>query len=90
MVQNLPVKQETWIPSLGREDSLEKKMATRSSILAQEIPWTEEPGGLQSKGSQRIGHNLVTKQQQQQLQSNPIVSFKSFLNIKKKKIWESI
>ena len=54
MVKNLPVKQETWIPSLGREDSLEKGMATHSSILAWRIPWTEEPGGLQSIGLQRV------------------------------------
>ena len=45
--------QETYVPSLGREDPLEKEMATHSSILAWEIPWTEEPGGLQSTGSQR-------------------------------------
>ena len=56
--------QETWIWSLGQEDTLEKEMATHSSILAWEIPWTEEPGRLQSIGSQRVGHNLVTKQQQ--------------------------
>ena len=59
--------QETWVQSLGREDSLEKGMATHSSILAWEIPWTEEPGGLQSMGSQRVGNNLAMKQQQQQL-----------------------
>ena len=57
--------QETWVWSLGREDPLEKEMAIHSSILAWEIPWTEEPGGLQSMGSQRVGHNLATKQQQQ-------------------------
>ena len=56
--------QETWIWALGREDPLEKGMATQSSILAWGIPWTEEPGGLQSMGSQRIGHNLANKQQQ--------------------------
>ena len=50
-------------PSLGQEDPLEKEMATHSSILAWEIPWTEEPGGLQSMGLKRVGHNLVTKQQ---------------------------
>ena len=61
---HLPM-QETWVQSLGREDLLEKEMATHSSILAWEIPWTEEPGGLQSMRSQRVGHNLVTKQQQQ-------------------------
>ena len=53
--------QETWLRSLGREDPLEKAMATHSSILAWEIPWTEEPGGLQSMGSQRVGHILATK-----------------------------
>ena len=54
--------QETWVQSLGWEDPLEKEMATHSSILAWEIPWTEEPGGLQSMESQRVGHDLVTKQ----------------------------
>ena len=53
-----------WVRSLGQEDSLEKEMATHSSILAWKIPWTEEPGGLQSKGSQRVRRDLVTKQQQ--------------------------
>ena len=52
---------ETWLRSLGREDALEKEMATHSSTLAWEIPWTEEPGRLQSMGSQRVGHILVTK-----------------------------
>ena len=51
MVKNLPAMQETWVQSLGQEVSLEKGMATHSSILAWEIPWTEEPGGLQSMGS---------------------------------------
>ena len=54
MVKNLPAKQETWFQSLGWEDPLEKKMATHSSILAWETPWTEEPGRLQSMGSQRV------------------------------------
>ena len=49
--------QETWVQSLGQQDSLEKEMATHSSILAWEIPWTEELGGLQSMGSQRVGHD---------------------------------
>ena len=49
--------QERWDQSLGQEDSLEEEMATHSSILAWEIPWTEEPGGLESMGSERIGHN---------------------------------
>ena len=49
--------QETWVRPVGGEDPLEKGMATRSSILAWEIPWTEEPGGLQSMRSQRVRHN---------------------------------
>ena len=52
-----PAMQETWVRSLGWEDPLEKEMATHSSILAWRIPWTEEPGGLQFTGSQRVGHN---------------------------------
>ena len=52
----LPAMQETWVRSLGQEDPLEKEMATHSSILAWRIPWTEEPGGLQSMGSQKVGH----------------------------------
>ena len=52
-VKNLPAMRETWVPSLGQEDALEKGMATHSSILAWRIPWTEEPGGLQSMGSQK-------------------------------------
>ena len=57
MVQNLPAMQETWVRFLGQEDPLEKEMANHSSILVGEIPWTEEPGGLQSMGSQRIRHD---------------------------------
>ena len=57
MVKNTPIMWETWVPSLGWEDPLEEGMATRSSILAWEIPWTEEPGGLQSMGSQRVRHD---------------------------------
>jgi len=49
--------QETWVQFLGWQDPLEKGMATHSSILGWRIPWTEEPGGLQSMGSQRVGHN---------------------------------
>ena len=56
--------QETQVPFLGWEDPLEKEMATHSSILALEIPRTKEPGGLRSMGSQRIGHDLATEQQQ--------------------------
>ena len=62
-VNNLPAMQETQVQSLGREATLEKGMATHSSILAWRIPWTKEPGGLQSMGLQRAGHGLVTKQQ---------------------------
>ena len=58
-------RQETWVRSLAWEDPLGKEMATHSSILAWEIPWTEEPGGLQPMGLQRVGHYLVTEQQQQ-------------------------
>ena len=58
MVKNLPAMQETRVQSLGWEDPLEKEMATHSSSLAREIPWTEEPGGLQSMGSQRVRHTI--------------------------------
>ena len=63
MVRNPPAKQETWVQSLDWEDPLEEEMATYSSTLAWEIPWTEEPGMLQFMGSQRIGHDLATEQQ---------------------------
>ena len=56
-----------WLWSLGLEDSLEKEMAAHSNSLAWEIPWTEEPGGLQFMGPQRVWHDLVTKPQQQLL-----------------------
>ena len=56
MVKNLPAVQETWVHSLGRKDPLEEGMATHSSIVAWRIPWTEEPGGLQSMVLQRAGH----------------------------------
>ena len=57
MVKNLPAMQETQVQSLSGEDTLEKGMATHSSILAWRIPWTEEPGGLQSLGLKRVGHD---------------------------------
>ena len=60
MVKHLLTMQETQVQSLGGEDPLEKEMATHSSILAWKIPWTEEPGGLQSMGSQRVRHCWVT------------------------------
>ena len=62
LVKNLPAVQETQVRSLGGEDPPEKEMATHSSILAWKIPGTEEPGRLQSIGSQRVGHDLATKQ----------------------------
>ena len=56
-VKYLPTMQEAQVQSLGREDLLEKEIATHFNILAWKIPWTEEPGRLQSMGSQRVGHN---------------------------------
>ena len=64
MVKNPPPTQgtqERWFQSLSREDPLEEEMATHSSILAWKIPWTEEPGGLESMGSQRVRRDLVTE-----------------------------
>ena len=61
MVKNMPAMQETHVRSLGQEDPLEKGMATHSSILAWRIPWTEEPGRLQLKRSQRVGHDWANK-----------------------------
>ena len=60
MEKCLPAMQETWVRYLGQDYPLEKEMATHFSILAWRIPWTEEPGRLQSMGSQRVGHNWVT------------------------------
>ena len=57
VVKNLPAMQETCVGSLGQKDSLQKEMATHSSILARKIPWREEPGELQTIGSQRVRHN---------------------------------
>ena len=57
MVKNPSAMQEMWVQSLGQEDSLEKDIAIHSSILAGKIPWTEEPGGLQSMGLHRLGHD---------------------------------
>ena len=56
-VKNLPTMWETQVQSLGREDTLEKEMTTHSSILSWRIPWTKDPGRLQSMGSQRVGHD---------------------------------
>ena len=63
-VKRLPAIQATWVLSLGRDDPMEKEMTAHSSGLTWRIPWTEEPGRLQSMGLQRVGHNLATKQQQ--------------------------
>ena len=63
--------QETQVQSLGQDDRLEEEMATCSSILAWRIPWTEDLGGLQSMGSQRVRHDLATKQQQQDISVAP-------------------
>ena len=57
MVKNLPAMQETWLPSMDWEDTLEKGMATHPSILAWEVPWTEDPCGLQSMESLRVRHD---------------------------------
>ena len=62
MVKNVPSSTEIRVQSLGWEDPLEEEMATHSSILAWEIPWTEEPGGLQSVGLQPVRYDLATKQ----------------------------
>ena len=63
VVKNLPAVQEMWIQSLGREDHLQKEMATHSSILAWKIPWTGGPGGYSPWGRKNVGHDLATKQQ---------------------------
>ena len=64
LVKNLLAMQETWVQFLGWEDSLEKEMTTNSSILVWRIPWTEEPGGLESMGPQKSWTHLASKQQQ--------------------------
>ena len=63
MAENPPAVQEMEVQSLGWEEPLEKEKATHLGILAWKIPWTEEPDGLQSVGSQRVGHDLVSKQE---------------------------
>ena len=63
VVNNPLAMQETWVQSLDWEDPLEEEMATHSNIFAWEIPWTEEPGGLQFMGLQRVRHDLATKQE---------------------------
>ena len=69
MVKNPPAiqeTQETWVPSLGQEDALEKEVATHSNILAWKIPWMEEPDGLQSMGSRRVRHDCPTEPKDKQ------------------------
>ena len=61
MVKNLPAMQEAWVQSVGQGDPLEKAKATHSRILAWRIPWTEEPGGLQNTGSQRVGCDCASE-----------------------------
>ena len=84
-VKNLPAMQETQVQSLFREDILEKKMTTHSSILTCEIPWTEEPGGLQSTGWQR--YNSVTKRQRIEEWWNYVFSMVSGYILKTQKLW---
>ena len=71
--------QETWIQSLGQEDTLEEEMATHSSILAWKSPWTEEPGGLQSIGSQRVRYNWVAEHAHTQNNVNKFYFLMPFL-----------
>ena len=73
MLKNLPATLETQVQSLGQEDPLEKGMAIHSSILAWRIQWTEEPGGLQSMGSQRIGHDWATNTYKHTLASQSLI-----------------
>ena len=70
MVKNLPAIQETQVQSLGWEDPLEKGMATHSTILAWEIPWTEKPGGYSARDHKRVRHGLATRQQLLKRQSH--------------------
>ena len=84
-IKNLPAMQKTQVQSLGREDPLEKGMATHSSILAWRIPWTEEPGGLQSLGSKRVGHNWATDTFTLKITSKCFQSL-SFLPFRKKNL----
>ena len=78
-VKRLLAMRETRVWSLGREDPLEKEMATDSSTLAKKIPWMEEPGGLQSMGSQRVRHNWVTKRKRNGINCPYILKFRSIL-----------
>ena len=77
-VKNPPAMQEPRVRSLGREDHLEKEMATHTTILAWETPWTEEPGGLHPWGHRRVKHDLATKEQQQQNTGSSAVLLKLY------------
>ena len=72
MVKRLSTMQETWVRSLGRKDPLEKEMTIHSSTIAWKIPWTEEPGRLQSMGSQRVGHDWATWSSLRSLQAKSL------------------
>ena len=85
-VKRLPAMQETRVRSLGWEDPLEKEMATHSSILAWRIPWTEEPGGLQSMGSQRVGHDWATSPSPEILWVKPLI-WGGFFSLTNKGVW---
>ena len=83
MVKNPLAMQETKVQSLGREDFLEKEMATHSSIFAWEILWTEKRGGLEAMGLQKLRHDLETKQQQQKFKKRNLnISFHIFKSLK--------
>ena len=79
IVKNPPVMQEIWVRSLGGEDPLEKGMVAHSNILAWKIPWTEEPGRLQSMESQRVKHEWATNASTFIKQEEPIYPFKDLL-----------
>ena len=83
-VRSLPAMQEIWIWSLGWEDPLEKEMATHSSILVWNIPWTEKPGRLQFMGSQRVGHNWATSLHIENYFYNQKFHFRTIRRMKKK------
>ena len=84
-VKRLPARRETQIQSLGREEPLEKEMATHSSILAWRISWTEEPGRLQSMGSLRVGHNWATSLSLMYILKSLYLSFREKLDFLKSK-----
>ena len=91
MVTNLPAVQELWVQSLGWEDPLEKEMATHSCILAWETPWTEEPGGLQSMGSQRVRHDLATEHPAKPLKMNTkFLAHRDTVRIERRDVFESL